>query len=126
LIDPALVGEQEAQREWTCSDCGVEVRLMANLERRGLPDNWAESHNGPVCLHCRRELAADAALADAALGELTPSLKERARLRSISIVEFEVRRTPGRTNAQIANAVHSSIKAVEKARERLAASEGLV
>jgi hypothetical protein len=94
---------------------------MDNLERRGLPANWAESHHGPVCLRCRRELAADAAVST-----LDLSLLDRVRLRSAAIVEFEVRRTPGRTNARIANAVHSSVTAVEKARERLAASGGLL
>jgi hypothetical protein len=121
VIDPGLASEQEAQQKWTCSDCGVEVRLMDNLEPRGLPANWTESHRGLICLHCRRELAADAAISGLAL-----SLQERARLRSTTIVEFEVRRTPGRTNTQIANAVHSSVTAVERARERLAASPGLV
>jgi hypothetical protein len=54
------------------------------------------------------------------------SLKERARLRSTTIVEFEVRRTPDRTNTQIANAVHSSVVAVQKARERLDAASAPV
>jgi hypothetical protein len=114
---PPLVSEQEAPQRWKCGECGVEVRLMDSLERRGLPANWTENHRGPVCLHCRREMAADAAV-----GESAPSFKERAQLRSSSIVEFEVRRTPGRTNNQIANAVHTSVVAVQKARERLAAS----
>jgi hypothetical protein len=121
VIDPGLASGQETQQKWTCSDCGVEVSSMYRLERRGLPNNWTESHRGPLCLRCRRELAADAAVST-----LDLSLLERVRLRSAAIVEFEVRRNPGRTNAQIANAVHSSIKAVEKARERLAASGGLV
>ena len=95
--------------------------MIDSLERRGLPANWTENHRGPVCLHCQRELAADAALGESAL-----SFKERARLRSSTIVEFEVRRTPGRTNTQIANAVHSSVVAVQKARERLAASGAAV
>jgi hypothetical protein len=104
---------------------------LQRLRRRGALDEQPRAPRpalqlGPksprsVCLRCRRELAADAAV-----GGLSLSLKQRARLRSTTIVEFEVRRTPDRTNTQIANAVHSSIKAVEKARERLAASGGLV
>jgi len=47
------------------------------------------------------------------------SLKERARLRSSTIIEFEVRRAPDRSNSQIASAVHTSVVAVQKARERL-------
>ena len=87
---------------------------MSGHEQRGLPANWTENHQGPVCLHCRREQAADAAV-----GRLDLSLKERAQLRSHSIIEFEVRRAPDRSNSQIANAVHSSVVAVQKARERL-------
>jgi hypothetical protein len=71
---------------------------------------------GPVCLHCRRELAAEAAVSSTGL-----SLSERARRRSSSIVEFEVRRDPDRSNSQIANAVHTSVGAVQKARKRLGA-----
>jgi hypothetical protein len=50
------------------------------------------------------------------------SLKERARLRSSTIIEFEVRRAPDRSNSQIASAVHTSVVAVQRARERLGAS----
>ncbi len=90
---------------------------MDNLECRGLPANWTTNLQGPVCLLCQRELAADAAVSTVDL-----PLKDRARLRASTIVDFEVRRTPGRTNTQIANAVHSSVMAVQKARERIAAS----
>jgi hypothetical protein len=107
------VSEREASQRWTCGKCRVEVR-WAGQEQRGLPLNWAESHQGPVCLHCRRELAAEAAV-----GMLGLSLKERAQRRSSSVVEFEVRRAPGRSNSQIANAVHTSVGAVQRARERL-------
>jgi hypothetical protein len=117
VIDPALVTEQDAPQRWTCAHCSVEVRLMDSLERRGLPACWVTTERGPVCLGCRRELAADAAVS-----ALDLSLKERAQLRSRTIVEFEVRRTPGRTNTDIANAAHSSVGAVQNARKRLAAS----
>jgi hypothetical protein len=49
------------------------------------------------------------------------SIQQRARLRSSAIIEFEVRRDPGRSDAKIANAVHTSVVAVQKARERLGA-----
>jgi hypothetical protein len=108
------LSEREAPQRWTCGKCGVEVRWASSQELRGLPANWTESHRGPVCLHCRRELAADAAVST-----LDLSLKERARLRSSTIIEFEVRRAPDRSNSQIASAVHTSVVAVQKARERL-------
>jgi hypothetical protein len=91
---------------------------MDSHERRGLPADWSEDHRGPVCLHCRRELAADAAVSRLGL-----SLKDRARIRSSTIVEFEVMRAPDRSNSQIANAVHTSVMAVQKARERLSVSD---
>lgn len=111
------VAEEEAPQRWTCGNCGVEVRWNSSHEQRGLPANWAENHEGPVCLHCRRQLAADAAVSRSGL-----SLKQRARLRASTIVEFEVRRAPDRTNSQIAGAIHTSVVAVQKARERLGAS----
>ena len=112
-------GERESPQRWTCRNCGVEVRLISGHERRGLPANWTEDHQGPICLGCRRELAGDAAVRRSDL-----SRPNRARLRSSTIVEFEVRRTPNRTNTEIAKAVHTSVMAVEKARERLGASVG--
>lgn len=111
------VSERDAPQRWTCGKCGVEARWNSSHEQRGLPANWTENHQGPVCLHCRRELAADAAVST-----LDLSLKERARLRSSTIIEFEVRRAPDRSNSQIASAVHTSVVAVQKARERLGVS----
>jgi hypothetical protein len=117
VSEPAPSCESQASQEWTCGNCGVEVRLIDSQERRGLPANWAENDQGPVCLHCRRQLAGEAAVS-----AVNVPLLERARLRSSTIVEFEVMRTPARTNTQIANAVHSSVRAVQNARKRLDAS----
>jgi hypothetical protein len=109
----------EIPTRWTCGYCRVEVRWVGGHENRGLPANWAEERGGPVCLACRRELAADAAVADTS-SDL--SVQERARLRSFALLEFEVTRDPDRSNAQIASAVHTSVVAVQKARDRLGAS----
>jgi hypothetical protein len=98
---------------------------MSGYEQRGLPSNWTEDHQGPVCLACRRDLAAESALGGA---ESDLSVQERARVRSSALVEFEVRRDPSRSNAEIAHAVHTSVVAIQKARDRLgapaAASDG--
>jgi hypothetical protein len=111
-------GSDEAPARWTCGYCGVEVRWMSGHEERGLPANWTENHRGAFCLACRRELAAEAAVSGTSLDL---SIGERARLRSFAVIEFEVRRDPGRSNAKIANAVHTSVAAVQKARRRLGA-----
>jgi hypothetical protein len=107
---------QEIPARWTCGYCSVEVHWVGDQENRGLPANWAEERGGPVCLACRRELAADAAVADT---ESELSVQERAKLRSFALLEFEVTRDPNRSNAQIASAVHTSVVAVQKARDRL-------
>lgn len=115
-FDPVLVSEPGAH--WICGYCGVQVRWMSGHKNRGLPDNWTEEQQGPVCLGCRRELAANAAITGTS-SDLP--IKERARLRSFALLEFEVSRDPNRSNAQIASAVHTSVVAVQKARDRLGA-----
>jgi hypothetical protein len=111
-------GSDEAPARWTCGYCGVEVRWMSGHEQRGLPASWTENHQGAFCLACRRELAAEAAVSGTSWDL---SIRERARLRSFAVIEFEVRRDPRRSNAKIANAVHTSVVAVQKARQRLGA-----
>jgi hypothetical protein len=108
----------EVPTRWTCGYCRVEVHWVGGHENHGLPANWAEERGGLVCLACRRELAADAAVGTSS----DLSVQERARLRSFALLEFEVTRDPNRSNAQIASAVHTSVVAVQKARDRLGPS----
>lgn len=100
---------------WTCNRCGVCIRQM-NGEQIALPDNWASSEDGQFCLICRRALAAEAALNSA---PEDTSQDERARLRRTALLEFELSRTPDRSNTEIARACRSSVSAVAKARGRL-------
>lgn len=109
------MGEPEATERWTCGHCNLEVRWASGYERQGLPANWIEDRSGPVCLACRRELAAEAAIDQG--GPL--SVQDRARLRSAAIIEFEVNRDPSRSDSEIAKAVHTSVVAIQKARKRL-------
>jgi hypothetical protein len=109
-------GGQDAPQRCTCSNCAVETTWIGEPEPDKLPVNWVQTPDGPACLHCRRELAGDAAVDASDL-----NLAGRARLRNSTIVEFEVRRAPDRTNSEIANAIHSSVVAVQKARDRIAA-----
>lgn len=111
------VSKPAAPQRWTCANCDVEVSWTGAPEQHRLPATWIEDDRGPVCLHCRREMAGDAAVSTSGL-----NLQDRARLRASTIVEFEVRRAPDRTNSQIANSVHTSVTVVQKARERLDAA----
>jgi hypothetical protein len=101
-------------KKWTCDQCGVTVSRVGG-EKVELPASWASSKEGTFCLLCRRERAAQAALAAAPSG----SLEDRAKLRRAALVEFEVRRRPGHGNGEIAKACRSSVAAVVAARKRL-------
>jgi hypothetical protein len=108
--------DSETPPRWACRNCGVEVHWLGDAEQRELPANWALTDQGPVCLHCRRQLAAEDAVSRSDL-----PLQKRARLRASTIVEFELRRTPELSNARIASALRTSVGAVQKARMRLGA-----
>jgi len=101
-------------KKWTCDQCGVTVSRVGG-EKVELPASWTTSKEGTFCLLCRRERAAQAALAAAPSG----SLEDRAKLRRAALVEFEVRRRPGHGNGEIAKACRSSVAAVVAARKRL-------
>lgn len=102
-------------KKWTCDDCGVTLSRVGG-EKVELPESWAASKEGTFCLHCRRERAAQAALAGA---PEDCALADRAKLRRAALVEFEVRRRPAHGNGEIAKACRSSIAAVIAARKRL-------
>jgi hypothetical protein len=106
--------------KWTCGDCGVSVSRIDGSPAP-LPDSWVSSAEGDFCLACRRQRAAEAAL------ETAPSdsgRDARAKLRRTGLIEFEVRRTPDRTDGSIAKACRSSASAVAAARRRLQLDEG--
>jgi hypothetical protein len=101
--------------KWTCNGCGLIVSQMDGSET-ALPEDWATSEQGLICLLCRRELAADEAIASA------PSdspVNVRAELRRAALIEFEVRRNPDHPDGVIARTCRSSAPAVAKARQRL-------
>ena len=101
-------------KKWTCDQCGVTVSRVGG-EKVELPPSWDTSKEGTFCLLCRRERAAQAALAAAP----QDSIEDRAKLRRAALVEFEVRRRPGHGNGEIAKACRSSVAAVVAARKRL-------
>jgi len=101
--------------KWTCDDCGVTVSRLGG-EKVELPQSWVSSKEGTFCLLCRRERAAEAALAKA---PKDCGLADRAKLRRAALVEFEVQRRPSHGNGEIAKACRASVAAVVAARKRL-------
>jgi predicted Fe-S protein YdhL (DUF1289 family) len=101
--------------KWTCAACGVSAS-RSDAEEAPLPGAWEVCADGTFCLGCRRQRAAEAAV-DSAPDDANRDT--RARLRRAAVVEFEVLRTPDRTNGSIAKASRSSITGVVAARKRL-------
>lgn len=89
---------------------------MPGSDAVGRPPDWRQQDDGLYCLGCRRAVAAEAVV-DAAPAETT--IADRAKFRAAALVEFEIRRTPERTNSRIARTCRTSVPAVVKARERI-------
>ncbi|HEX3174602.1 MAG TPA: hypothetical protein VHQ43_10365 [Solirubrobacterales bacterium] len=110
----------DVARKWTCGGCGVSASRIDG-DPTPLPESWTSSAEGELCLSCRRQQAAEAAV------EAAPSdsgRDARAKLRRAGLIEFEVRRTPGLTDGTIAKACRSSASAVAAARQRLQLRKG--
>jgi hypothetical protein len=104
---------------WTCSECGVTISLSGTLAMP-LPEAWEDCTEGTFCLGCRRQRIAEAAV-DAAPDEMDRD--GRARLRRTALVEFEVARSPDKTNGSIAKVCRTSIPAVAAVRRQLGVEE---
>lgn len=102
-------------RKWTCEGCGVSAGRIDG-EPVPMPSTWIDSPEGVFCLVCRRDRAAEAALATAPSDSPVAS---RAKLRRAALIEFEVSRTPDHTDGVIARACHTSVSVVSRARHRL-------
>ncbi len=112
-MSTATVGR--TAKKWTCDQCGVSVSRMDG-GRVELPDTWDRCKDGLFCLNCRRDRAAQAALASAP--DDSP-IEVRAKLRRAALIEFEVSRRPDHGDGAIAKACRSSVSAVAAARQRL-------
>jgi hypothetical protein len=108
------VSRPSAQK-WTCDGCRVSASRIDGGPAP-LPDNWTSSAEGNFCLTCRRYRAGEAAL-DAAPGD--SDRDARMRLRRTGLIEFEVRRTPERSDGSIAKACRTSASTVAATREKL-------
>jgi hypothetical protein len=103
----------DTARKWTCGRCAVSVSHIDGA-RVPLPEGWSATADGCFCLTCRREQAAEAALA-AAPADCGADAK--GKLRRAGMVEFEVRRAPDRADNAIARACHTSASTVARARD---------
>lgn len=110
------MAEQAVTADWTCARCEVTVSWMADVKRPELPATWIEERGELYCLACRREMAAEASLAE--VGEKISS-SERQQISSRARIEFELKRRPDREDNRVAKACNTSIAAVRKARARL-------
>jgi hypothetical protein len=102
-------------RKWTCGRCGVSSRRIDGAPTP-LPESWARSADGLLCLTCRRERAAERALEAAPAG---CGSEVKTRVRRTGLIEFEVRRAPDRADNAIARSCHTSVSAVAAARRAL-------
>ena len=101
--------------DWTCARCEVTVSWMAEVERPALPATWIEQDGELYCLGCRREMAGEAAL----VGLDDESAERRHQVESRARIDFEMKRRPERQDNRIAQACHTSVKAVQQSRVRL-------
>ena len=101
--------------KWTCDGCALTVSRMDGTQT-AFPDDWARAEQGLICLLCRRDLAAEEAIASAPSNS---PVDVRAQLRRAALIEFEVRRNPDHPDGVIARTCRSSAPAVAKARARL-------
>jgi hypothetical protein len=98
-----------------CERCEVWVSRISG-ELVALPDTWASTGDGQLCLSCRRERAAEDAL-EATPGDATRD--DRIRVRRVARIEFELRRTPDHADNAIAKTCRTSVPAVTAVRNRL-------
>lgn len=104
---------------WACARCGVEVRFADGHPEPELPNGWErEGRSGALyCLRCRRDQAAEAAIAEAEAQGLEGADVGRAKQRAL--VALELDRDADRGTAAIAQALGIPSKNVTAARRAL-------
>ena len=102
--------------DWTCTRCEVTVSWTAAVERPELPGTWIKDGEELYCLGCRREMAGQAAVAGL---DVEASAERRKQADSRGRIDFEMKRRPESQDSRIAQACHTSVKAVQQSRVRL-------
>ena len=99
---------------WTCEACGVRATWMPGFGT-GRPPGWTEEDDEVRCLSCRRVAAGERGVeaVEGASGE------KLVRVRTASVIKFELERDADRSNSVIANVCHTSVPTVIKVRDSL-------
>jgi hypothetical protein len=114
-LSPSLPRLARIPRSWTCDSCSVRTRFAngGGPERGELPIGWAYTDRGLLCLACRREAVAAAAVATADPRADTDAVERQA------LARFELERDPDRTDGRIAAALGVGVAAVRTQRRVL-------
>jgi hypothetical protein len=113
------------QGAWRCERCGCLTRFE---DGRGPangdpPPGWADLGDGRMgCVRCQRDLVIAAAVEEGESKGLGRG--QRRALRQRRLVEFEIRRDPGRPDAAIARVAGCAKKVVSRVREELTSVGG--
>ena len=96
---------------WTCGSCGVRATRMPGFQIQR-PSGWRMEEGEVTCLLCRRAEAGEQGVeaAEPTTGEKT------VRIRTASVIEFELDRDPDRSNSVIAKVCHTSVPTVLRVR----------
>ena len=99
---------------WTCESCGVRATRMPGFGA-GRPQGWTKEAGEITCLLCRRAAAGERGVEAAG-----PTTGEKmVRIRTASVIEFELERDADRSNSVIATVCHTSVPTVIKVRNGL-------
>lgn len=110
---------QPTALKWTCDRCGVATSRLDGRPT-AQPSCWTDSDEGRFCLTCSRHRAGEAALERAP----ADSTRDECRLlRRTGLIEFEMLRSPGDGDGQIASACGTSRSTVAAVRRDLATDD---
>ena len=96
---------------WTCSRCRVTVTFPPGNPEPARPIGWAQHETGWLCLGCRRDEVAQAALIGNEAG--------RSARRRWALTEFELIRDPDASDQLIAKRVRCTTASVRPVRAAL-------
>jgi hypothetical protein len=114
-----MIPTQRIAQNWTCDDCGVTASRLDGQPATE-PSGWMDSEEGRLCLACRRSRAGEAAVDRVPTGISRDDYRQKRRT---GLIEFEMRRAPGRSDARIASVCGTSRSTVAAVRRSLNAAD---